>query len=455
MIKRTILAITVTTLTLTGCSNIHNSKNIQQASIINDGTGEEWKYFLNEKPRNIFFTYNIKTGLVNISEVLDSSYDIDKKLVKTWDDNFYNWDKTNLLTDCISFPSEKPCSDKVYDKNFNSMGPVSEGSLGPHRLSVFVIPDRSNPILTTLGTGLGSAALITGCVLSLSKRCNPETTMGMFAQSKVDTIILNKILSAIKADLSNKFLSEYKHDFNTSQTAENYFAFSKKYANRDPQNLIDKLKNVLISKNEPINTFFAKYQLFTLTGSKKYFDAAQRLASTDDDKTTMEYISIQALNDKNRLFNIQSDIHGDEPHTERVGPDGMGEILFKGVADKWAALQHIHGPFSIKQSEQSPIDLKYGRYIVKVNAKLSFPTFESTRSDWVPDSDTTSRVKKEQNFECKILPPSYTCNGNIDFGEVRIATRTRGIMNGTTGTILLSNPQIDFSVTDIIKSDKQ
>lgn len=223
------------------------------------------------------------------------------------------------------------------------------------------------------------------------------------------------------------------------------------------QKVFQALKNLPLNKDQKSlglsflrkqNNFSGYIKSFDISNSVEDAKKAQSHAATTNDKKTIEYMAIKMLKLKNVPLDSIFKLSVKEPLTagklkaERdTGVFFITESANSGTADYKMAI--------LLSGEKSLGIFKHGSYDVEFTCILSVPQRLYRRSNWLGNEDTTKVKKIEEKIHAKLYPPNYTSTHTVQFNNVELNYKDRGIAGGTTEITLNGKPFVNCGVKDV------
>jgi WD40 repeat protein len=165
-------------------------------------------------------------------------------------------------------------------------------------------------------------------------------------------------------------------------------------------------------------------EAFKYSRSKEDFQALQNLAVTPEQKKTMEYLAILAVDNKFKLFDIEAKFS----NFNAVPPtrDAQSEVsLWIIKADGRTTKAEFSGNATLKLNKLSPITNLKHKYRVYAKHTLEYISSETKTVSFIVYSQSKSKnvVKHEVLAEYEIGPGANSSK-RLDFGTIEIARKT-------------------------------
>ena len=332
--------------------------------------------------------------------------------------------------------------------------------------------DVGETAVGVLGAGLTLPFTVLIDALSFDPTLNStrKTMTSFLSDPEQDFDALNKTKNDISQILTNQYLQDRRE---AKTSLDNAIIFASKYTNDDFYDVIEaNFRNfVRLESLDSIFTLMTKFKvtkdqldrsLSYLRGLNKFdgfsiaFDlssdindakSAQSLASNQADKKKTEYMAIKLYRNKkgslNDLFFIKS--------AQQLQNSGVNENrnLFG-----WFTESKNSGSTNFSATATVAADKKlglfvYGTYDVTVKAVLSIRQRYYRNSFWLGNADV-DEVKTFTNEKVVRLNPSFFAeNVSINFNDVVLNYKDRGVAGGTTEITTIGNPTVKMEITNV------
>lgn len=243
-------------------------------------------------------------------------------------------------------------------------------------------------------------------------------------------------------NLDPRFLERYHRDYAEASTPEKRYQFLMDYAAKDPENKVGGVFSKLMQDFRNLNTFDGYYRAYLIAQMPSDAKMAQKLATTDEHRSKMEHLAVVTLADKTRLFDF--DLRLSNSDTRKS--EGSCWMFCKY---NFAANKPLSGTLTVKQRNDAPIKIRYGRYKVTLAARVNLPRHQQRKSRWTGDYDGADDQSHTLETTVEITPGNLSATKNVDLGTLAIAVFERGSAGGFHAIWATGNSTVSMRIKNV------
>lgn len=243
-------------------------------------------------------------------------------------------------------------------------------------------------------------------------------------------------------NLDPRFLDRYHRDYAEATTPEKRYQFLMDYVSKDPENKVGVVFSKLMQDFRNLNTFEGYYRAYLIAQLPSDAKMAQKLAITEEHRTKMEHLAVVTLADKTRLFDFDLRLNNNSTRES----EGSCWMFCKY---NFSANKPLSGTLTVKQRNDSPIKVRYGRYRVTLVASVNLPRHQKRESNWKGSYDGADDQSYTVEASVEVTPGNLSVTKNVDLGTLAIAQFERGSAGGYHGIWATGNPTISMRIKNV------